>query len=80
MPIKLSTGRVIDERIIGLVINPVDKYAGKLTYGYDGFIPCFQECENIADKMGPYYLSKKECRELADKMIEQWTNYRASIK
>jgi hypothetical protein len=80
MPIILSTGRVIDERIIGLDMDPMDENGGKLCYGHDGVIPCFQECENINDEPGPYYLSKQECRELAAHMIIEWSKYRDSIQ
>lgn len=80
MPIILSTGRVIDERIIGLVIYPVHKDDGKLRYGHDGVIPTFEDCSKVGDAQGPEYLSKQECRELASHMIIEWTKYRDSIK
>lgn len=80
MPIILSTGRVIDHKIIGLMTDKKYSELGRLFYGHDGIINCFQRCAAVCDDPSdPEYLTPAECRELASHMIIEWTQYRDSL-
>lgn len=75
--LRLSTGKVIyaNNLIVGLEINcKVDP----IYHGYDGCIDVVPN--SFWQGQDPSALNSHECRELAEFMIQQWQNYRDSVR